>query len=122
MQKHAFLIFLALLLMLPLLVYAGGAYDHFAYLPLLIQPEDTPTPTPTATNTPTPSPTNTPVPTNTPIPSSTPNCHASYPTVCIPPPPPDLDCTEVPYDDFVVLPPDPHRFDGDHDGVGCESP
>ena len=22
---------------------------------------------------------------------------------------------------FRVLPPDPHRFDGDHDGIGCES-
>jgi hypothetical protein len=51
-------------------------------------------------------------------------CTASYPTVCIPPPPPDLDCGEIPYRNFRVrwdVPnPDPHRFDGDHDGVGCE--
>ena len=48
------------------------------------------------------------------------NCDASYPTVCIPPPPPDLDCGDVPYSNFTVLPPDPHGFDGDSDGVGCE--
>jgi micrococcal nuclease len=47
-------------------------------------------------------------------------CDASYPGVCIPPPPPDLDCADIPYRNFRVLPPDPHRFDGDGDGVGCE--
>jgi micrococcal nuclease len=40
--------------------------------------------------------------------------------VCIPPPPPDLDCADVPERRFAVLPPDPHRFDGDGDGIGCE--
>ena len=49
------------------------------------------------------------------------NCHPSYPTVCIPPPPPDLDCDDIPYRRFRVLPPDPHRFDRDKDGIGCES-
>lgn len=49
------------------------------------------------------------------------NCDASYPTVCIPPAPPDLDCGDIGYRRFQVLPPDPHRFDGDYDGVGCES-
>jgi micrococcal nuclease len=44
----------------------------------------------------------------------------SYPTVCIPPPPPDLDCGEIPYRRFPVTGADPHRFDGDHDGIGCE--
>ena len=48
-------------------------------------------------------------------------CDPAYPDVCIPPPPPDLDCKDVPYRYFKVLPPDPHRFDGDRDGVGCES-
>ncbi len=47
-------------------------------------------------------------------------CDPSYPDVCIPPPPPDLDCADVPCRRFRVLPPDPHRFDGDHDGIGCE--
>jgi len=49
------------------------------------------------------------------------NCDPSYPTVCIPSPPPDLDCGDITYRNFTVLPPDPHRFDGDHDGIGCES-
>jgi hypothetical protein len=40
--------------------------------------------------------------------------------VCIPPPPPDLDCADVSYRRFRVLPPDPHRFDGEGDAVGCE--
>lgn len=48
-------------------------------------------------------------------------CDPAYPTVCIPPPPPDLDCSEIPYRNFKVLPPDPHHFDSDGDGIGCES-
>jgi endonuclease YncB( thermonuclease family) len=48
-------------------------------------------------------------------------CDPSYPTVCIPPPPPDLDCGDISYRRFTVLAPDPHRFDADHDGIGCES-
>ena len=52
---------------------------------------------------------------------STEKCDPSYPDICIPPYPPDLDCKDVPYKKFRVLPPDPHRFDGDKDGVGCES-
>lgn len=48
------------------------------------------------------------------------SCDPSYPTVCIPPPPPDLDCGDVLYRRFTVLAPDPHHFDGDHDGIGCE--
>jgi endonuclease YncB( thermonuclease family) len=46
-------------------------------------------------------------------------CDPAYPDVCIPSPPPDLDCGEVRFRRFRVLAPDPHRFDGD--GVGCES-
>ncbi len=52
-------------------------------------------------------------------------CAPSYPTVCIPPPPPDLDCGDISYRRFVVrwnvANPDPHHFDGDRDGIGCES-
>lgn len=47
-------------------------------------------------------------------------CEPSYPTVCIPPSPPDLDCADIPHRRFPVLPPDPHRFDGGGDGLGCE--
>jgi len=48
-------------------------------------------------------------------------CHDSYPDFCIPPPPQDLDCGDISQKNFTVLPPDPHNFDGDHDGVGCET-
>ena len=48
-------------------------------------------------------------------------CDPSYPTVCIPPPPPDLDCGDIDQRRFPVRPPDPHRFDGEGDGIGCES-
>src|SRR4051794_7282990 len=48
-------------------------------------------------------------------------CDPSYPTLCIPPPPPDLDCSDIPYRRFTVLPPDPDHFDGDHNGIGCEA-
>jgi hypothetical protein len=57
----------------------------------------------------------------TPAPSGGPRCDPSYPSVCIPPPPPDLDCPQVRSTDFAVRPPDPHGFDGDGDGVGCET-
>lgn len=48
-------------------------------------------------------------------------CDPSYPTVCILPPPPNLNCGSIPYQDFTVLEPDPHGFDRDNDGMGCES-
>jgi hypothetical protein len=37
------------------------------------------------------------------------------------PPSPDLDCKDIPYKRFTVLPPDPHNFDREGDGLGCES-
>ena len=45
----------------------------------------------------------------------------SQPDVWIAAPLPDLDCAGVPYRRFTVLSPDPHRFDGDKDGIGCEN-
>lgn len=48
------------------------------------------------------------------------NCDPAYPDVCIAPPPPDLNCRDIPYRRFRVLPPDPHRFDADGNGIGCE--
>ena len=56
----------------------------------------------------------------TPGPDPRAGCDPSYPDVCIPPPPPDLDCRDIPYRRFRVLPPDPHGFDRDRDGIGCE--
>ena len=49
------------------------------------------------------------------------DCDSSYPDVCIPSPPPDLDCTDISDKKFTVLSPDPHGFDRDGDGIGCES-
>jgi micrococcal nuclease len=49
------------------------------------------------------------------------NCDPSYPDFCIQSSPPDLDCKDIPQKKFTVLQPDPHRFDGDRDGIGCES-
>jgi micrococcal nuclease len=51
------------------------------------------------------------------------NCDPSYPDVCIPPitQSGDLDCGDIGYRRFRVVPPDPHGLDGDFDGVGCES-
>lgn len=47
-------------------------------------------------------------------------CDPAYPDACIPPPPPDLDCGDVAARSFQVLAPDPHRFDSNGDGIGCE--
>jgi micrococcal nuclease len=101
------------------------------YLPMVIKSEpvptatSTPVPTWTAlpTNEPTPTMTSTPIPTptNTAVPTTRPSCDPAYPDVCIPSPPPDLDCGDIPYRRFRVLPPDPHRFDNDRNGIGCES-
>lgn len=77
---------------------------------------DEATPAPTTTGTPDPTTTG---------PGAGPGagvgCDPAYPDVCIPPSPPDLDCGDIPHRRFRVLPPDPHRFDGGGDGIGCES-
>lgn len=87
---------------------ADGSYH--TYLPV-VEKRDAPVePTPTAT-----------LANPTPEPTARPACDPSYPDVCIPPPPPDLNCADIPYRRFRVLLSDPHQFDTDHDGVGCES-
>ena len=60
------------------------------------------------------------------------NCDPAYAEVCIPPAPPDLDCGDITERRFRVYLPtdadrpaeltdfDPHGFDGDDDGIGCE--
>ena len=48
-------------------------------------------------------------------------CDDAYPDVCIPSPPPDLNCADIEHRDIRVLPPDPHNLDADGDGVGCRS-
>jgi hypothetical protein len=48
-------------------------------------------------------------------------CDSSYPDTCIPSPPPNLNCGDISDKRFEVLSPDPHGFDRDEDGIGCES-
>jgi micrococcal nuclease len=74
-------------------VYQPPAYEEPKYEP----PKATPTPTPES------------------------SCDPSYPDVCIAPYPPDLNCGDIPYKNFKVVGSDPHGFDGDNDGIGCES-
>lgn len=49
-------------------------------------------------------------------------CDPSYPTVCVAPAPPDLDCKDISHRNFAVRSPDSHHFDADSDGIGCETP
>jgi hypothetical protein len=49
------------------------------------------------------------------------SCHPSYPDDCIPPAPPVLTCDDISARNFQVVGSDPHGFDGDNDGIGCES-
>lgn len=90
-----------------------------AGLPVVGMTENAPT-----TTQPTPVPTLPPPPTATPVPPAAvgrSGCDESYPDVCIPPYPPDLDCGEIGYRRFKVVGSDPHGFDRDNDGIGCES-
>jgi endonuclease YncB( thermonuclease family) len=60
-------------------------------------------------------------PTRTPAPSG--KCDPNYAGGCVPPPPPDLDCADIRAMGIApvrVVGPDPHRLDGDNDGLGCE--
>jgi len=70
-----------------------------------------------------PAPSVAPTATATPRPAADPRagCDPSYPTICLPPPPPNLDCGQIPYRNFPVKKPDPHRFDNDNGGCGCAS-
>lgn len=71
---------------------------------------------PGATATPAPS---------TPLGFTSGSCEPSYPDICIPIGAADLDCGDISARRFRVLwdvpNPDPMRFDGERDGIGCES-
>jgi len=51
-------------------------------------------------------------------------CDPDYAGACVPPPPPDLDCSDLRAMGLSlpvrVVGGDPHHLDGDHDGLGCE--
>ena len=54
------------------------------------------------------------------------NCDPHYPGVCIPAPPPDIDCADLSFRSFQVLheptpkTPDAHSFDNNFDGIACQ--
>lgn len=77
------------------------------------EPENTPEPR--VADTPEPPP----EPVNTPEPQPEPDTGGSG-VYLFPPPPPDLDCGSISARNFRVRPGDPHRFDSDDDGYGCE--
>jgi micrococcal nuclease len=59
--------------------------------------------------------------TQTPAPNG--RCDPNYSGGCVPPPPPDLDCADIRALGIApvrVIGSDPHRLDGDDDGLGCE--
>ena len=93
----------------------------------ILTPEPTPSPSPTPDSTPSMEPTQPPAPAPAPTtpaaPEPTPpppDSDPSYPDFCIRGPPPQLDCGGIVFRNFTVLPPDPHGFDEDKDGIGCE--
>lgn len=45
----------------------------------------------------------------------------NYPGQCISSAPPDSDCGDIGSENFKVLSSDPRKFDGEVDGIGCES-
>jgi micrococcal nuclease len=94
-----------------------GALGLFSGVATTVPPTTTTRP-PTTTTTTQPPTTTTTMAATTTAPA---NCHSSYPDFCIPSPPPDLNCGDISFKNFTVLPPDPHGFDGNNDGVGCES-
>lgn len=115
-------IFVALGTLLAADVYAGQPIptptNGVLLLPLTV-PLATPLPQPTATSI-TLIPTATDEIIITPSPTAA-QCDPSYPTICLRPSiGKTLSCADIPYVNFPVLSPDPQRFDGDKDGVGCE--
>ncbi len=47
-------------------------------------------------------------------------CDTSYPEICITTYSSKLICADIPFRNFKVILPDPHGFDSDADGIGCE--
>jgi polyhydroxyalkanoate synthesis regulator phasin len=52
--------------------------------------------------------------------SSAEGCDSSYPEICITTYSAKLICADIPFRNFKVILPDPHGFDSDADGIGCE--
>jgi hypothetical protein len=99
--------------------YDGDLWAEGAFTVASAAATATPAPTPDAT--PQPKPDRTAEPTREPRSEPRAGCDPSYPTICVAPAPPDIDCGDIRPRDFRVKGNDAHNFDGDHDGVGCES-
>jgi micrococcal nuclease len=56
---------------------------------------------------------------STPTPTPTGKCDPNYSGRCVPPYPPDVNCADI-RGPVQVIGRDPHRLDGDNDGIGCE--
>jgi|RhiMethySRZTD1v2_1073278.scaffolds.fasta_scaffold1558240_2 hypothetical protein len=52
---------------------------------------------------------------------NTKQCDPSYPTICLNPGMRGLSCRDIGFANFRVVGRDPHGFDRDRDGVGCEA-
>jgi len=48
------------------------------------------------------------------------DCDPAYVGACVPAPPPDLDCDDLDAGGIRIVGADPHRLDGDGDGVACD--
>jgi hypothetical protein len=55
-----------------------------------------------------------------PTPAPLSDCDPSYSDKCIKSPPPRLNCADISFRNFKVNGSDPHGFDRDNDGIGCE--
>lgn len=60
-------------------------------------------------------------PEKAPLDLDTENCDPRYPAVCIPSSTRDLECADITHRRFPVQGADPHNFDGDDNGIGCEN-
>ena len=98
---------------------AGGSPTGLAVAPSVVTPTAAPAVGPTAAPTVASTAAPTPALTVTPAPTEAANCDPSYPTICIEPGVPDLNCGDIEERRFEVRQPDPHGFDRDKDGVGC---
>ena len=53
--------------------------------------------------------------------SNSSGCDPNYAGACVPISSTDLDCSDIGVHDFQVVGTDVYGFDGDHDGIACES-
>jgi hypothetical protein len=81
---------------------------------ILVRPLSNPAPSPTSTTSPKPS------PMPTPPPAGGGACDPNYAGYCVPIVQYDLDCSDIRHR-VIVIGVDIHGFDGDGDGIGCES-